>query len=55
MCIGRRFAELEIETLIVRTLQQFSVEWKGPAPTYLKGFGSFPIGATHFVFKELEN
>jgi cytochrome P450 family 12 len=30
MCIGRRFAELEIEVLTVRMLREFKLEWNQP-------------------------
>lgn len=30
MCIGRRFAELEIEVLTARILREFKVEWHRP-------------------------
>jgi cytochrome P450 len=30
MCIGRRFAELEIEVLISRLLREFKLEWHQP-------------------------
>lgn len=55
MCIGRRFAELEIETLIANMLRQFRVHWDGPPPTYLKSFGQLPVGKTHFTFTELKD
>ena len=53
MCIGRRFAELEIEVLTTRILRHFRVEWRGPPPTYMNSFSQLPIGKTHFVFKKL--
>lgn len=55
MCVGRRFAELEIETLIANMLRQFKVQWDGPPPTYLNSFGQFPVGETHFTFTELKD
>jgi cytochrome P450 len=30
MCIGRRFAELEIETMLIKTIRNFKVEWHYP-------------------------
>lgn len=30
MCIGRRFAELEIEVLTVRMIREFKLEWNYP-------------------------
>ena len=53
MCIGRRFAELEIETLICRLIKKYHISWEGPPPTYVTSFGKIPIGKTYFKFKEL--
>lgn len=30
MCVGRRFADLEIETLLARVFRNFSMEWNRP-------------------------
>jgi cytochrome P450 family 12 len=30
MCVGRRFAELEIELLIIRLIREFEIGWNNP-------------------------
>ncbi|XP_059060232.1 cytochrome P450 CYP12A2-like isoform X2 [Achroia grisella] len=53
-CIGRRIAELEIETMIARLLQNFKIEWIGE-PLTLKRTTSITYAAEpfNFVFKDL--
>lgn len=34
MCVGRRFAELEIEVLTVRIIREFKLEWHRPDLKY---------------------
>lgn len=54
MCIGRRFAELEMETLICRLIRRYRVAWKGPPPQYITALGKIAIGKTYFVFEEVK-
>ncbi|XP_015120970.1 cytochrome P450 CYP12A2 [Diachasma alloeum] len=37
-CIGRRFAEMEIETLVMRIVKNFRVEWSNPPIQINSGF-----------------
>jgi hypothetical protein len=30
MCVGRRFAELEIEILVIRMIREFELSWNYP-------------------------
>lgn len=53
MCIGKRFAELQIQTLIARIIGQFKVEWNGPEPTRKVSFAQIPTGRVHFKFTAL--
>lgn len=34
MCVGRRFAELEIEVLTMRMIREFKLEWHHPDLTF---------------------
>lgn len=54
MCVGRRFAELEIESLVARMIRNYNLEWNGPPPTVQSNFARVPVGVTHFVLKEIE-
>lgn len=55
MCVGRRFAELEIESLLARTIRRYKLEWNGPPPQFQSSFIRLPIGDTHFILNDLEN
>lgn len=55
MCVGRRFAELEIESLVARTIRRYQLEWNGPPPTIQSTFVRIPIGDTHFILNDIKN
>lgn len=54
MCVGRRFAELEIESLLARLIRNYTFEWNGPPPEYKDGFAKIPVGVAHFVMKDIK-
>ncbi|XP_063705970.1 probable cytochrome P450 12a5, mitochondrial [Culicoides brevitarsis] len=54
MCVGRRFAELEIETFIIRFLREFEVSWKYPEPKMRSTFINSLTGDLKFTMKELD-
>lgn len=53
MCIGRRFAELEIEVLVIRLIRQFRLEWNYPDLKFNVSLLNTPVGALKFKFNEL--
>jgi cytochrome P450 family 12 len=54
-CIGKRFAELEIETLVMRLVREFKIEWKQPDLTFDTGLVTFAVDDLKFKLTDLEN
>ncbi|XP_050362896.1 cytochrome P450 CYP12A2-like isoform X2 [Nymphalis io] len=52
-CIGRRIAELEIETFLTTVLENFKIEWVGPPPKIHTSTINYIKGPYNFVFKDL--
>ncbi|KAL0883705.1 hypothetical protein ABMA27_015823 [Loxostege sticticalis] len=52
-CIGRRIAELEIETFLARAIQNFKVEWFGPPIQVTPSSLNYITGPFNFVFKDV--
>lgn len=48
MCIGRRFAELEIEVLISRLIREFKIEWHHADLKFRSITISYPDGPLKF-------
>lgn len=48
MCVGRRFAELEMEVLITRMITNYQINWKGPDMKYKSTLITGPIGPFGF-------
>ncbi|XP_045763946.1 cytochrome P450 CYP12A2-like isoform X2 [Maniola jurtina] len=54
-CIGRRIAELELETIIAKIIENFQMEWFGPPPTRTRSSTlNFFLGPYNFIFKDVE-
>jgi cytochrome P450 family 12 len=53
MCIGRRFAELEIEALISRIIQNYKVEWNYGGMKVKSVMVNVPEGDLKFKFTEI--
>ncbi|XP_037297134.1 cytochrome P450 CYP12A2 isoform X4 [Manduca sexta] len=53
MCIGRRIAELEVETFLARVVENFNVEWFGPPPKVVQTALNYVKGPFNFVFKDI--
>lgn len=53
MCVGRRFAELEIEVLISRLLREFKLEWNQPDLKYKSAIINLPDGPLKFKITDL--
>uniref|UniRef100_A0A0A1WKR6 Probable cytochrome P450 12b2, mitochondrial n=1 Tax=Zeugodacus cucurbitae TaxID=28588 RepID=A0A0A1WKR6_ZEUCU len=53
-CIGKRLAELEMETLLVRLIRNYHVTWEGEKPLeYVNDLILRPTGAMKFKFEKL--
>lgn len=50
MCVGKRFAELEMETLIAKLVTNYHIEWSGPDMEYKTTMLTAPTGAMRFKF-----
>ena len=57
MCVGKRFADLETQMLIVKLLQRFDIGWEGTAEEelpYEMRLVVYPKVEMKFRFKELK-
>ncbi|XP_045492468.1 cytochrome P450 CYP12A2-like [Colias croceus] len=54
ICIGRRIADLELETLISKMVENFQISWVGPPPTMYQSSLNYFKGPFNFVFKDLK-
>ena len=59
LCLGKRFAELEMQLAIIRILRSFRVDWAGPGPDEVKvetktGLVNAPSITLKFKFTPLE-
>lgn len=52
-CIGRRFAEMEVEVLLARILRQYKVEWNYPPIRYVNSLIQSPVGDLKFKLTEI--
>lgn len=53
-CIGRRIAELEIETILARFIENFKVEWFGPPPKVAQTSLNYIKGPFNFIINDVE-
>lgn len=53
-CIGRRFAHLEMEVILMRILRNFRVEWHYPEMQYVGKMLNTPGGDLKFRFVDLD-
>ncbi|XP_013196085.2 cytochrome P450 CYP12A2 [Amyelois transitella] len=53
MCIGRRIAELEIQTFLARLMQNFRVEWLGPPLKVTQTTLNYASAPYNFVLKDV--
>lgn len=53
MCIGRRFAELEMEVLTARLLREFKIEWNHPDLKFKSITLNLPDGPLKFKLTEI--
>ena len=52
MCIGRRFAELELGILVIRALQTFRLSYSGPEVGWVLSFTSKPDQIVNIKFSD---
>ncbi|XP_028028461.1 cytochrome P450 CYP12A2-like [Bombyx mandarina] len=52
-CIGRRIAELEVETFLSKIVENFQVEWSGSSPRVEQTSINYFKGPFNFIFKDL--
>ncbi|CAD7077467.1 unnamed protein product [Hermetia illucens] len=55
MCIGRRFAELEIEVFVSKLVRNFYIEWDRPDLKFKSAAINTPDGKLQFKIKDVEN
>ncbi|CAD7090147.1 unnamed protein product [Hermetia illucens] len=53
MCVGKRFAEMEIETLVTRIIRNFQVEWHHPDLKFKFISVNVPADNLLFTFKDI--
>lgn len=51
-CIGRRFAEMELQTLLCRLIRNYHIEWHYPAPQIKFNHIRLPDSELRFRFIE---
>ncbi|XP_023942726.2 cytochrome P450 CYP12A2-like [Bicyclus anynana] len=53
-CVGRRIAELELETFVTKIMENFKLEWSGPPPKRIRSSSLFYFtGPFNFIIKDL--
>lgn len=53
-CIGKRFAEMEVEILLARILRQYEIEWNHPPIKYITSLIQAPVSDLKFKFTEIK-
>jgi cytochrome P450 family 12 len=53
MCVGKRFADLELEIIIARMVKEFQIEWHHGPIQYKSTFLNVPVGDLKFRMKEI--
>ncbi|CAH0717365.1 unnamed protein product, partial [Brenthis ino] len=52
-CIGRRIAELELETFLAKAIENFQIEWFGPPLEIKQTSLNYIVGPFNFIFKDV--
>ncbi|GAB0094258.1 Cytochrome P450 [Sergentomyia squamirostris] len=53
MCIGRRFAEMEVESLVCRLVRNYKIEWHHPDPKIVSLAINMPVSPLKFRLTEI--
>lgn len=53
-CIGKRFAEMEVEIMLARILRQYRLEWNYPPIKYVSALIEVPASELKFKLTELD-
>ncbi|XP_059615388.1 probable cytochrome P450 12b2, mitochondrial [Phlebotomus argentipes] len=54
MCVGRRFAEMEVESLVCRLLRMYHIEWRHPEPKIASMAINMPVSDLKFRMTDIE-
>jgi cytochrome P450 len=52
-CVGRRFANLEMEILLINLLKRFKITWEGDDLQIRSAFVNIPTGDVKFTLSKL--
>lgn len=50
-CVGRRFAELELEVAVINFMRHFDLSWEGPRPVRKTTSINYLEGPYNFIFE----
>ncbi|CAK1551623.1 unnamed protein product [Leptosia nina] len=53
-CIGRRIAELEVETFLSKVIENFEIDWTGPPPNVKPAALNYIVGPYNFIFNDVK-
>ncbi|CAG9562982.1 unnamed protein product [Danaus chrysippus] len=53
-CIGRRIADLELETLLTKMIENFHVEWFAPHPKFKFSTLNYMAPPYNFIFNDIK-
>lgn len=54
-CIGKRFAELEVDILLSRILRNYNVEWNHPPIKYMTSLIQTPVSDLKFKLTDIKD
>lgn len=54
-CIGKRFAEMEVEIMLARIIRQYNLEWNYAPIKYVTSLIQTPVGDLKFKLTELKD
>lgn len=54
-CIGKRFAEMEVEILLSRLVRQYQIEWNHPPIKYMTSLIQTPVSDLKFKLTDIKD